>query len=194
MQRDRQFSSFEDTEARYERRPSAWVEPLNAWGPGRVELVQLATPDETHDNIVAYWVPATLPTPGQPLEVAYTLSWQGDAQKRPPSAWVTQTRRGFGYTRLSADEQARQAQYVLDFAGPALDALPPGAPVRVSVSSDTNGHVLEALAYPNPATRSWRVTLRVQRIDPAQPVELRAFLQHQNDTVSETWTHLLLPE
>lgn len=194
MQRDRQFASFEDTEARYERRPSAWVEPLNAWGPGRVELVQLATPDETHDNIVAYWVPATLPAPGQPLEVAYTLSWQGDAQQRPPSAWVTQTRRGFGYTRLSADEQARQAQYVLDFAGPALDALPTGAPVRVNASSDANGRVLEALAYPNTATRSWRVTLRVQRIDPTQPVELRAFLQHQNDTVSETWTHLLLPE
>ena len=24
--------------------------------------------DETHDNIVAYWVPATLPAPGQPLD------------------------------------------------------------------------------------------------------------------------------
>ena len=28
-----------------------------SWGPGRVELVQLHTPDETNDNIVAYWVP-----------------------------------------------------------------------------------------------------------------------------------------
>ena len=36
--------------------------------------------------------------------------------------------------------------------------------------------------------------LTVQRIDPTQPVELRAFLQHQQHTVSETWTHLLLPE
>jgi glucans biosynthesis protein len=38
------------------------------------------------------------------------------------------------------------------------------------------------------------VSLRVARNDPAQPVELRAFLQHQQHTVSETWTHLLLPE
>src|SRR5205085_6387853 len=45
MQRDRTFSSYEDTEARYERRPSAWVRPLSDWGPGRVELVQLPTPD-----------------------------------------------------------------------------------------------------------------------------------------------------
>jgi glucans biosynthesis protein len=38
------------------------------------------------------------------------------------------------------------------------------------------------------------VTLRIQRVDPARPVELRAHLQHQQDVVSETWTHLLLPE
>ena len=41
--------------------PSAWVRPLGDWGPGRVELLQLPTPDETHDNVAAYWVPAQLP-------------------------------------------------------------------------------------------------------------------------------------
>ncbi|HEX5639750.1 MAG TPA: glucan biosynthesis protein G, partial [Burkholderiaceae bacterium] len=56
MQRDRAFSSYEDLEARYDLRPSLWVEPASNWGPGRVELVQIPTPDETHDNIVAYWV------------------------------------------------------------------------------------------------------------------------------------------
>ncbi|MFW2356521.1 glucan biosynthesis protein [Hydrogenophaga sp.] len=194
MQRDRSFASYEDVEARYERRPSAWVKPLGDWGPGRVELVQLSAPDETHDNIVAYWVPAALPAPGQPLEVAYELAWQGDEQQRPPSSWVTQSRRGYGYTQLSAEEQGRQPQYVIDFTGPALDALPAGATVKAVVSANANGRVLQTLAYPNPATRTWRVTLRVERVDATQPVELRAFLQHNNDTVSETWTHLLLPE
>ena len=194
MQRDRRFASYEDLEARYDRRPSAWVRPLGDWGAGRVELVQLPTRDETSDNIVAYWVPEQWPAPGQPLDFSYELAWQGDDQQHPPSAWVTQSRRGLGYTTLNADEQARQVQFVLDFAGPALDALGPQAAVRAVVSSDANGRVVEQLAYPNPVTRSWRVTLRVQRIDPARPVELRAFLQHQQDAVSETWTHLLPPE
>lgn len=194
MQRDRRFASYEDVEARYERRPSAWVKPLGQWGAGRVELVQLPTPDETHDNIVAYWVPAALPAPGQPLELSYELAWQGDTQQRPPSSWVTQTRRGYGYTKLTHEEQQAQPQYVIDFAGPALDALPADADVRAVVSTNDNGKLIETLAYRNPATRTWRVTLRVNRVDPAQPVELRAFLQHKNDTVSETWTHLLLPQ
>ncbi len=194
MQRDRSFASYEDVEARYERRPSAWIRPIGNWGAGRVELVQLPTPDETHDNIVSYWVPATLPPAGQPLELSYEIAWQGDNQQRPPSAWVTQSRRGYGYTRLTPEQQKAQPQYVIDFAGPTLDALPAGAPVKAVVSSSANGRIVETLAYPNPATRTWRVTLSVQRVDPAQPVELRAFLQHQNDTLSETWTHLLLPE
>jgi glucans biosynthesis protein len=194
MQRDRAFPNYEDVEARYERRPSAWVRPVGDWGPGRVELVQLPTPDETHDNIVAYWVPARLPAPGEPLDVAYEIAWQGDAPQRPPGSWVVQTRRGFGYTKLTAMERAAQVQYVVDFAGPALDALPAGASVRAVASADLNGQLLEQLAYPNPAGKGWRMTLRVQRLDPAKPVELRAFLQHESHSLSETWTHIILPE
>ncbi|MGC8040524.1 glucan biosynthesis protein, partial [Salmonella enterica] len=69
MQRDRSFSHYEDLDYNYQSRPSAWVEPKGKWGSGRVELVQIPTPDETNDNIVAYWIPNTLPKPGQPLNV-----------------------------------------------------------------------------------------------------------------------------
>ncbi|HVE52699.1 MAG TPA: glucan biosynthesis protein G [Ramlibacter sp.] len=194
MQRDRAFASYEDTEARYERRPSAWVRPLADWGPGRVELVQLATPDETHDNVVAYWVPDHVPAAGEPLDFAYEVAWQGDAQQQPPGSRVVQSRRGVGYTRLTPLELSAQAQYVLDCEGPALAALPPGAPVRAVVTADDNGRVLEALAYPHPAGQRWRLTLRVQRLDATRPVELRAFLQHDTHILSETWSNIILPE
>ncbi|PIF89334.1 glucans biosynthesis protein [Acidovorax sp. 62] len=197
MQRDRQWSSYEDVEARYERRPSAWVRPLHPWGPGRVELVQLPTPDETHDNVVAYWVPQQLPPPGTPLEVRYELAWQGDqgaGQQRPPSAWATQSRKGVGYTKQSPEALQKQVQYVIDFAGPALQDLPADAPVKAVVTSDANARVLESGVYRNPATGQWRMTLRIERLQGNQPIELRAFLQHLQHAVSETWTHVILPE
>jgi glucans biosynthesis protein len=194
MQRDRQWASYEDVEARYERRPSAWVRPLHDWGDGRVELVQLRTPDETHDNIVAYWVPAQIPPAGQPMEFAYELSWQGDDQQRPPSAWATQSRRGVGYTQLSAEALRHQTQYVVDFDGPALKALPADASLKAVVTSDANGKVLENIVYRNPANGQWRMTVRVQRLTADRPIELRAFLQHDKHAVSETWTHIILPE
>ncbi|HEY1231290.1 MAG TPA: glucan biosynthesis protein, partial [Ramlibacter sp.] len=195
MQRDRAFASYEDTEARYDRRPSAWVRPIGEWGPGRVELVQLSTPDETHDNVVAYWVPARLPAPGEPFDYAYELAWQGDEQQRPPAGWVAQTRRGLGDVRAEdAAQAAGLVQYVLDFSGPALAALGADAPVRAIASADGNGRMEQPLAWFNPATRSWRVVLRVRPVDPSRPVELRAFLQNGNDIVSETWTNIVLPD
>jgi len=47
MQRDRSFESYQDLELGYESRPSYFVEPKGDWGPGRVELIELSTPDET---------------------------------------------------------------------------------------------------------------------------------------------------
>jgi glucans biosynthesis protein len=87
-----------------------------------------------------------------------------------------------------------QMQYLVDFAGPTLAALPPDAVVRVVASADANGRIEEQNAYFNPATRTWRMQLRVSPIDPAQPVELRAFLQHGNDSLTETWTNIILPD
>ncbi|MCY1162870.1 MAG: glucan biosynthesis protein G [Pseudomonadota bacterium] len=197
MQRDRDFKSYEDTEARYELRPGAWVTPLGDWGAGRVELLQFNTPDETHDNTVAYWVPEKLPQAGESMDLAYQIAWQGKNQQLPPNGWVTQSRRGTGYSKLGPETLSQQVQFVIDFAGPALDALPEGAPVQAIASTDPNGRVLESLAYRNPATGAWRMTLRVQRLNPAKPVELRAFLQLNNgpttQTLSETWTNLITP-
>ena len=63
-----------------------------------------------------------------------------------------------GYSRLTAMELSGQEQYVVDFAGPALDALPADAAVRPVVTADANGRVLEQLAYPLPAGKRWRLT------------------------------------
>ncbi|MEO7400129.1 MAG: glucan biosynthesis protein G [Polaromonas sp.] len=197
MQRDRAFRSYEDTEARYELRPSAWVTPLKDFGAGRVELLQFATPDETHDNVAAYWVPEKMPAPGQSLDLAYQIVWQGKNQQLPPNGWVTQSRRGTGYSKLGADALGQQIQFVIDFAGPALDALPEDAKVQAITTASANARVVESLAYRNPATGGWRMTLRVERLKPAtaaepvQPVELRAFLQNDQQTLSETWTNLI---
>jgi glucans biosynthesis protein len=187
MQRDRRFASYEDPEASYELRPSAWVEPVGNWGPGRVELVQLSTPDETNDNIVAYWVPETAPAPGQPMDFSYRVLWQGEQMQRPPGGWVVQTRAGRGFAELAGDEQ----QFIVDFTGPTLSALPADAPVKAVVSTPSNGEILESNAYRLEATGAWRMAVRVKQLNPAQPTELRGYLQRGEDVLTETWSNVL---
>jgi periplasmic glucans biosynthesis protein len=190
MQRDRAFTSYQDLEAHYELRPSAWVEPLNDWGPGRVELLQFRTPDETHDNVGAYWVPDKLAGPGQPMEFAWRVTIT-DSKPLPPGAWVVQSRYGHGYREGKLP--AGRMQFHLDFAGPALQGLSEEE-VEAVATGNHNVRDMRVIAQPNPAVQGWRVTLDYERVSPQQPVELRAFLRAGSRTLSETWSHALPPE
>ncbi len=190
MQRDRAFTSYHDLEAHYEMRPSAWVEPLGDWGPGRVELLQFNTPNETHDNIGAWWFPDRLAPPGQAMEFAWRLT-VSDRQPLPPGAWAVQSRRGHGY-RESAIAPGH-TQYHIDFAGPALEGLGEDDVQAVATAND-NVRSLRVIAHPNTALKGWRVTVDFERVHRQQPVELRVFLRSGTRTLSETWAHALAPE
>jgi glucans biosynthesis protein len=190
LQRDRASASYEDPEALYERRPSSWVEPTGHWGAGRVELVQIPTPDETNDNIVAYWVPEQAPAPNKPFNFAYRLHWQMPGQMPVGRGWVVQSRRGHGPGKLSDDELA----FVVDFDGPALRALKPDAKLDAVVEVTANAQLKAQNLFRNQASGAWRMTLRVKRADIAKPVEMRAQIKQASLPVTETWSYIVPPE
>ena len=190
MQRDRAHAHYEDPEALYERRPSAWVEPVGAWGKGRVELVQIPTPDETNDNVVAYWVPDQRPAAGQPLDLSYRLRWQAASAAPGGRAWVVQTRRGRGYVRQPDGD----INFVIDFDGPVLRLLSADAKLEAAVDVGANAELRERNLFLNPATGQWRMTVRVKRADAAKPVELRAAIRQAQTALSETWSYIVPPE
>jgi glucans biosynthesis protein len=187
QQRDRNFVDYEDLEARYETRPSAWIEPKGIWGAGRIELVQIPTPDETNDNIVAFFSPDVSPPPLQPLDIEYRMLWQKDSEVRPSLAYVSQTRRGHGYVRKPDDS----ISLIVDFEGPSLRKLTSETPVQGVVSADQNIDIIETNAYRNDVTGGWRLTIRLRRQDDKKPGELRAFLRNGGTTLSETWSYIL---
>ena len=190
QQRDRAFSSYEDLEARYELRPSAWVRPVKPFGAGRVELVQIPSPFEYNDNIVAFWSPRDPPQAGQSLDLEYQVLWQKNAPTRPPSSWVTQTRRGPGFVRLDPPT----IDLHVDFEGPALKRLKPGVLPEAVFSAGANGEVVEQSVQRHPVNEGARVSLRVRRLDASKALELRGFLRDQDETLSETWAYILPPD
>ncbi len=188
IQRDRDFSSYQDLETRSESRPSVWVAPHGDWGQGRVELVEIPTKSDTNDNIVAYWVPDKRPKPGEIVAFAYTLSWYGRDAARPPAGRAVATRRDRG-TKENAH------RFVIDFAGKNLEAIPANRVLRGAVSvagGDAAGEVLDQQVVKNPVTGGWRLSFQVR---PAKKdaVELRAFLDQGGETLTETWSYVILP-
>ncbi|WP_235433105.1 glucan biosynthesis protein G [Pseudomonas frederiksbergensis] len=180
LQRGRDFSHYEDLDDRYDKRPSAWIEPKGDWGKGTVNLVEIPTADETNDNIVAFWSPEKLPEPGQPLDFAYRLHWTLDEASlhSPDSAWVKQTLRSTGDVKQSnlIRQPDGSVAYLVDFEGPSLQALPENAEVRSQVSVGDNGEIVENSVRYNPETKGWRLTLRLKIKDPSKSTEMRAAL------------------
>jgi glucans biosynthesis protein len=193
LQRDRDFDHYQDFEARSDLRPSAWVQTTGAWGAGRVELVEIPTRREIDDNIVAYWVPEATASAETPVSLAYSIFWYGDDQSWPPGGRAVATRRDLG-----TEEGARRL--VVDFDGGALRSLPTDAAVEGVVTAVGSGgeaarslgpvEVLERQVMRNPITGGWRL---VFQLEPAGPVELRAFLRHGDAVLTETWSYLLVP-
>ena len=180
LQRGREFGRYEDLDDRYDKRPSAWIEPKGDWGKGTVDLVEIPTADETNDNIVAFWNPEKIPEPGQPLEHNYRLHWTLDEDEfhSPDIGWVKQTLRSTGDVKQSnlIRQPDGSVAFLLDYEGPALAALPEDAAVRSQVSVDDNADLVENNVRYNPQTKGWRLTLRVKVKDPNKAVEMRAAL------------------
>ena len=186
MQRDREYAHYDDLEANYHLRPSAWVEPVGDWGAGAVRLLEIRSPDETNDNIVACWVPATLPAIGQPFAFDYRLHWLADPGRRPPSGYVTSTRQG---TVLDHPERRR---FVVDFGGLPFDG--PARDMRGTVSVGAGAKLLhEPGVQVIRPLGVWRVVFELVPDGSGQPVELRCFLRDGKEILTETWSNLWNP-
>jgi glucan biosynthesis protein len=118
MQRDRVFGHYLDG-VFYEKRPSLWIEPVGAWGKGAVQLIEIPTDDEIHDNIVAMWVPEQPIRAGQRHDYAYTMSWMADEPYPPPLARVVSTRMGNGGQPGTVRPRGVR-KFMVEFLGDAL--------------------------------------------------------------------------
>jgi glucans biosynthesis protein len=190
LQRDREFKHYDDLEAYYHQRPSAWVEPVGEWGNGAVRLIEIPTPDETNDNIVAFWVPAQLPPPGEPVTFEYKLHWFSDPAGRPPAGYTSSTR--LASVRWHKEKDLKR--FVIEFDGKYLNAAPAGPDMEAVVTVGAGGTQVEkSLVQKNAFTGAWRVVFEIKPDGSGRPVELRCFLRKGQHVLTETWSYLWNP-
>jgi glucans biosynthesis protein len=189
IQRDTDFRDYLDNEAHYQKRPSAWVEPRGDWGSGKVVLVELPSPDETNDNIVAFWTPSGKVTPEKPITLQYLLKAGDDSISGEKMGSVINTLVGDG-NRIGGGSSAGAYRIIVDFAGGTLTKISPRSRLKASVSAQGDSKILDQYVEYVPALRCWRLSILAK---PAEngPLLLRAFLQKDKETLTETWTYRL---
>ena len=180
MQRNRDFRDFQDLDARYETRPSVWVEPVGDWGAGGVMLFEIPSDQESNDNIVAFWRPEEPIPAGAEWQGSYRLHWCRNIEaiaERPAS--VVATRVGEG----PVDGSRR---FVVEFMGGRLPRTASATPeAKVWSGSAQPQHV--ACRY-DEYTGAWRVSFFIVPTDES-PVELRCHLALSDEAVTETWMY-----
>ncbi|HLT02034.1 MAG TPA: glucan biosynthesis protein [Geminicoccaceae bacterium] len=186
MQRTREFAAYQDLEARYDLRPSVWIEPLDAWGRGHIRLIEIPSPSEVHDNIVAFWVPKEPVQAGSEWRFRYRLHWCLEAPFRPELAQVVATRVGTG-GRPGEQSDGASRKFVIDFEGGQLNDTPADAPVQAVVDV-AGGKVTDPIARKNGVTGGWRALFDLHP-DGSDPVELRCQLRLADKPLSETWLY-----
>jgi glucans biosynthesis protein len=183
VQRERDFQAFQDDDQRYELRPSLWIEPIGEWGAGAVQLVEIPSDQDIHDNIIAYWRPAQALAAQGEMAVAYRQFWAWVPPERPPLALVQSTRVG----RAGG---GRRRRFLVEFAAESL-GQPPATPLR-PVLTAAPGTVSTPVLHLNPARRTARVLFE---LDPGNEnaCELRLVLQAGEQPFSETWLYRWTP-
>jgi glucans biosynthesis protein len=179
MQRARLFADFQDLEANYERRPSAWVEfPDEENGPqrGALKLVEIPTRSEANDNIVAFWQPAQVLPAGQPFSGSYRVTWTAESLIERELGRVVAT-------RIGANMRGDRKLVVLDLAGAGTSE----EDLTLEVSSSA-GTVFNPIVQKNPAINGLRAHFE---FDPAGAtmIEFRAVVRKDEEPVSETWLY-----
>jgi glucans biosynthesis protein len=178
MQRDGLADHYLSPEARYQLRPSLWVEPLQDWKQGKVQLVILPTSDEYHDNVVAFWMPQGRLHQGDRLHLRYRLWWtRAPWHGMGPAGFVAATR--WGWVKPDVLRMA------IDWAG-----LPQ------TVSQGLLAHIegipaSQVILRHLPELGLWQVLFDLSRKDLTEQGRVRAFLCQEGITLSETWEYPL---
>jgi len=176
VQRKRHFDDYEDAEALYDRRPSAWIEPQGNWGPGHVDLVEIPTDREIHDNIVAFWQPAAPLSAGTSAEFAYRLRFTGEPLD-DSLARVVATRTG------KALQAENERSFIVDFRG----AGPPPGDLLANVWA-SGGKIKDARTELLPQAGLYRVSFELDP-DRESLIELRLTIRTRDAPWSETWLY-----
>ena len=192
LQRDGNFDSYLDAEANYHLRPGLWVTPKAGFEQGRLEVVEIPTDAEIHDNIVAYWVPEKPLKEGQSRYFSYSLRTVEQEPMHYDKAVVTRTRQGASHLPgFESSEEQTVRRFVVDFT------LPSGFNLAVddlNLILDVNrGSVKQARLLKVNNNKAMRATFLLLP-DGEKPVDMRLFLNHNKQKVSEVWNYVYQPK
>lgn len=194
LQRDGKWDNYLDAEANYHLRPGLWVTPEAGFEKGRLEVVEIPTKSEIHDNIVAFWTPDKPFKAGESLYFAYELKTVEQNPFVSELASVVRTRQGKAVLpgdEFKDDALSTTRQFSVDFIAPS-DIAFDNESMKLVVQG-TNGTISQQRLYLVADGQEWRATFFVEPKE-KQTVDMRAYIEKDGKRVSEVWNYVYQPK
>lgn len=194
LQRDAEWGNYLDAEANYHLRPGLWVTPEAGFDKGRLEVVEIPTKSEIHDNIVAFWTPETPFNAGESLYFSYQLSTVEQNPFVSELASVVRTRQGKAVLpgdEFKNDKLSTTRQFSVDFTAPQDTSFDDQA--MKLVVQGANGAISEQRLYAVADGQEWRATFLVKPKE-KQTVDMRAYIEKDGKRISEVWNYVYQPQ
>lgn len=194
LQRDGEWGNYLDAEANYHLRPGLWVTPKVGFDKGRLEVVEIPTKSEVHDNVVAFWTPEKPFKAGESLYFSYLLSTVEQYPFVSELATVVRTRQGKAVLpgdEFSDDSLSPTRQFSVDFTSPA-NMVFDNENTKLIVQG-INGTITQQRLYPVADGQEWRATFLVKPQE-KQTVDMRAYIEQNGARISEVWNYVYQPK
>ena len=164
------------------------------WRKGMVQLVEIPTDDEIHDNIAAYWLTDRPTRAGDAFNYHYRLHWVKDQPFFPGDqlARVVATRMGRG-GQPGKPRPRGVYKISVEFMGGTLANLPFGVlpEPAIWVGRGTTS-LIQMEAVPDDVPGHWRLFFDLT-VEGEEAVDMRVFLRQGDTILSETWLYLFEP-
>ena len=179
MQRDAVADHYAVNQTAYQQRPSLWVEPQGDWGNGHLELIEIPSKTEIHNNIIAFWIPETprlfaADDTQAGVSYAYRLHWM-QAGASPHGLGCVDD------TRVSINAEENTADFTVHFAGDEINAIPADTGLSCPVELPQEAALIDKQLTKNPETGGW--TLSFQAKLPKEEGLLKTILPNMRQTL-----------
>lgn len=176
IQRHRKFEDYQDLDANYQLKPSAWIEPLNDWGKGQLILLEIPSNAETNDNIVTYWEPQGGLKKDQPYKYSYRMTASNDSPSAASKARVVRSSKG--------QLVAKGKELLIDYSNINAQDIDK---IRIDASI-SKGKIISSRIVAHPDINGARVFLNFEP-ESTNVAELRVQLNKGDKPLAATWLY-----
>ncbi len=170
FQRNTNPYSYKNKDALYHQQSSLWVEPIGDWGKGSLELIEIPTRSDKHNNIALFWVPQEFEnqesineTTG--ISYSYKLYWISANASPHLLGRVVSTE------EIHNEDNERICTFHVDFISESLNSLPATTGLSSVIELPKDVELLDKYLEKNEENNGWRLVFTVLLPEPESIVQ-----------------------